>query len=301
MAINLAVAPCSWGVEDAQNKENPPWERVVAEASEAGYAGIELGPFGYLPQDAVLLKGRLDSLGLRLVAGTLYEDLVDPANLQELLRKTHVTCKLLAGIKGRNETAYLVIIDRVKDERNHTAGQSEKALRLEVGEWRAMTSKICRVARVASEEYGIRPVVHPHAGGYIEFDDETERIVQDIPHEKLGLCLDTGHLYYAGGDPSGGLEKYALRLDYIHFKDISRGKYIEAIRNNLGFFSACSMGVMCPIGQGCLDYEGIRRTIEAQNYRGWITVEQERDPRHCAGSLTAIKKSRDFLGSLGFA
>ncbi|WP_316251369.1 LLM class flavin-dependent oxidoreductase, partial [Pseudomonas viridiflava] len=35
-----------------------------------------------------------------------------------------------------------------------------------------------------------------------------------------GLCLDTGHLYYAGMDPAATLRQYASRLDYLHFKDI---------------------------------------------------------------------------------
>ena len=33
-------------------------------------------------------------------------------------------------------------------------------------------------------------MVHPHAGGYIEFADEVERLVADTD---LDLCIDSGH------------------------------------------------------------------------------------------------------------
>ncbi|MDY6220720.1 MAG: TIM barrel protein [Candidatus Alectryocaccobium sp.] len=63
--------------------------------------------------------------------------------------------------------------------------------------------------------------IKSNTGGYIEFADEIDRIVKDIPYEFAGLCLDTGHLYYSGMDPSEWLKKYADRLDYVHFKDVN--------------------------------------------------------------------------------
>ena len=36
-------------------------------------------------------------------------------------------------------------------------------------------------------------------------------------------------------------------------------------------------------------------------YAGFITVEQERDPRNAGGSLADVKASRDYLKSVGFS
>ena len=44
MTIRIGNAPCSWGVEFADDKRNPPWQHVLRECAEAGYKGIELGP-----------------------------------------------------------------------------------------------------------------------------------------------------------------------------------------------------------------------------------------------------------------
>ncbi len=69
----------------------------------------------------------------------------------------------------------------------------------------------------------------------------------------------------------------------------------------IAFFEACARGVMCPIGQGVLDYPAIKRTLEALGYAGYITIEQERDPRNAGSSLRDVAASREFLATVGFA
>jgi inosose dehydratase len=101
-------------------------------------------------------------------------------------------------------------------------------------------------------------------------------------------------------DPVGTLEKYADRLDYIHFKDIDKAKFDAVMGRRIRFFEACAEGVMCPIGRGCIDYPAIRRALTRIGYAGFITVEQERDPRNAGGSLADVKASRDYLASVGF-
>ncbi|MGO4942645.1 TIM barrel protein [Ruoffia tabacinasalis] len=57
-----------------------------------------------------------------------------------------------------------------------------------------MIDHISQISVKAHDKYGVRAVIHPHAGGHIELADELERLVQDIPSNVAGLCLDTGHL-----------------------------------------------------------------------------------------------------------
>ncbi len=42
--IKIGNAPCSWGVEFADDPRNPNWRKVLEENASAGYTGIELGP-----------------------------------------------------------------------------------------------------------------------------------------------------------------------------------------------------------------------------------------------------------------
>ena len=45
---------------------------------------------------------------------------------------------------------------------------------------------------------------------------------------------------------------------------------------------------------------GRARALTRIGYAGFITVEQERDPRNAGGSLGDVKASRDYLASVGF-
>ena len=56
MTIRIGNAPCSWGVEFAQDDRNPTWRTVLKECAEAGYQGIELGPVGFMPEDPAELS-----------------------------------------------------------------------------------------------------------------------------------------------------------------------------------------------------------------------------------------------------
>jgi inosose dehydratase len=96
------------------------------------------------------------------------------------------------------------------------------------------------------------------------------------------------------------LEAYADRLDYIHFKDIDAAVFAAVLAERIRFFDACAKGVMCPIGRGVIDYPAIRDLLRRLDYQGFITVEQERDPRNADDSLADVKASRDYLASVGF-
>lgn len=305
MTFHIANAPCSWGVDDPANPWLPPWQKVLTEAAQAGYPSIELGPWGYLPSDAAELTRQLNAHQLSLVAGTIFDDLVSEAHFPELITLTHNLCRTLASVPTAARTPgasapYLVIIDFGNPERAKYAGQSEKAPRLSADDWQRMMRHITILSEIAWQEYGVRPVIHPHAGGCIEFADELARLVSDIPHQVAGLCLDTGHLYYAGMDPVASLQQYWTRIDYLHFKDVNQRVWRDALSHGLDFFTACAQGVMCPLGQGAIDYPAVRTLLTERNYQGWITIEQERDPRHADTSLRDVKASLDYLRSTGF-
>ena len=185
------------------------------------------------------------------------------------------------------------------DERDYAAGHSDRAPRLSAKQWADFMANLRAVCQRANR-YGVRPVIHPHAGGYIEFADEIEAVVRDIPYEVAGLCLDTGHLYYSGMDPVAYLKKYADRLDYVHFKDVNETVYQQVLGEHIRFFDGCGKGSMCPIGTGSLDYPGIKQALEEIGYSGYITIEQERDPRNSGTSLQDVKASVEYLKSVGY-
>jgi len=308
MSIQICGAPCCWGVDDPKNPYLPPWQRVLQEAGQAGYSAIELGPYGYLPIDAPLVAEELNKNGLAIVAGTIFHDLLDDANQPSVLEAVDNICKLITDPalpklqvhKGQKfPTPYMTVMDWGHDERDYAAGHFDTAPRLSPEDWKRFMNHVRAVCERANH-WGVRPVIHPHAGGYIEFSDEIEAMLEAIPYNIAGLCLDTGHLYYSGMNPVEWLKKYADRLDYVHFKDVNETVYRAVLQEKIRFFDGCGKGAMCPIGTGALDYPAIRQTLEDIGYAGYITIEQERDPRNSDTSLRDVKASVDYLKNVGY-
>ncbi|MGN7714463.1 MULTISPECIES: sugar phosphate isomerase/epimerase family protein [Agrobacterium tumefaciens complex] len=305
--ITITTAPCCWGVDDVKNPHLPHWEKVLDEAKAAGFGGLELGPYGYLPLDLKRVSQALNERGLKIVAGTIFDDLVSPENRRNLLRQTDEICALITRLPKpethagqRFPAPYLTVMDWGHDERDYAAGHSDRAPRLDGNAWNGMVENIRAIATLAREKYGVRATIHPHAGGYIEFADELQQIVEDIPADLAGLCLDTGHMAYSGMDPVATLRRYWDRVDYIHFKDIDAAVFDAVIGERIRFFDACAKGVMCPIGRGSIDYPTIRSLLTELGYGGYITIEQERDPRNAGGILDDLAASRAFLAENGF-
>ncbi|MEZ3498571.1 TIM barrel protein [Pantoea sp. KPR_PJ] len=307
MKTLIANAPCSWGVDDPKNPWLPAWQKVLHEAALAGYKSIELGPWGYLPTQQEELAAALSQHQLSLVAGTIFSDLVSESNFPAMVRLTHDICRNLKAAPQAEKTEganaqppYLVIIDFGNPQRAALAGQPAKAPRLSSADWQTLMQHIVTLSDIAWKEYGVRPVIHPHAGGCIEYEDELAQLVQAIPHTVAGLCLDTGHLYYSGMDPVTLLDQYWARIDYLHFKDINPSVWQTVIAEQVDFFSACARGVMCPLGSGVIDYPRIHQFLQQRHYQGWITIEQERDPRNAETSLRDVTASLHYLQSVGF-
>ena len=301
-SITITCAPCCWGVDDVNNPHLPAWETVLDEAASAGFGGVELGPYGYMPLDTKVVSLAIEKRGLSIVAGTIFDDLVSPTNFINLLRQTREICTLITALPKpkkhegqRYDAPYLTVMDWGHDERDYAAGHSKRAPRLSDEAWSNMMDNIHAIGRVAQYEFGVRTVIHPHAGGYIEFEDELERLARDLDPTLAGLCLDTGHMLYSGMDPIKTLDTYWDKVDYIHFKDIDASIYEEVMSKKIRFFDACAKGVMCPIGQGEIDYKGIYELLEKRGYGGYITIEQERDPRNTGSVLSDLATSRSFL------
>ncbi|MGP4671559.1 sugar phosphate isomerase/epimerase family protein [Agrobacterium salinitolerans] len=305
--ITITTAPCCWGVDDVKNPHLPHWEKVLDETKAAGFGGLELGPYGYLPLDLERVSQALNGRDLKIVAGTIFDDLVSPQNRDNLLRQTDEICALITRLPKpethagqRFSAPYLTVMDWGHDERDYAAGHSDRAPRLDGGAWSGMVENIRAIATLARDKYDVRATIHPHAGGYIEFADELQQIVDDIPTDLAGLCLDTGHMAYSGMDPVTTLRRYWDRVDYIHFKDIDATVFEKVMAERIRFFDACAKGVMCPIGRGSIDYPAIRRLLTELGYGGYITIEQERDPRNAGGILDDLAASRAFLAECGF-
>lgn len=295
MALRLATGPVTWGVDFADAAGNPRWEDVLDGIARSGLGALELGPVGYLPEEPALLREALASRGLAAVGSFVFEALHDPAQADGILATAGRACRAIAAAGG----AVLVIIDRPRSERAATAGRYDAAPRLDDRGWDAMIGLVERVA-ASAREHGLRPAFHPHAGSYVEFGDEIDRLMADTT---LDLCLDTGHAAYAGLRPQELVERHGARIAHLHLKDVDGTVLDRARRAPLDFWTAIAAGIFCPLGEGVVDLAAVLAALEAWRYGGYATIEQDRvagrgDPLDdLARSLAVIAR----LGAAGAA
>lgn len=286
MTIKLATGPVTWGVDFADTPTNPPWLQVLNEIAESGLPAMELGPVGYLPEDPDTVRELLAERNLLSAGSFVFDDLHDPEARERLIDITNRACRLIAASGG----TILSLIDKPDDVRAATAGRPNAAPRLDDVRWQAMLDQIRALADVA-RQHGVRPVVHPHAGGYIEFEDEIERLVGDTD---LDLCLDTGHLAYARVDPVAALQRYADRLGHVHFKDLRSDVLARIDVEHLTFWEAINADIFCPVGEGMVDIAAVLDTLDGIGYNGFATIEQDRVPGRGA-PLEDLRKSVSMI------
>ena len=296
--LSVGNAPLSWGVFEGDDDNNPQWRTVLDEIVEAGYHELELGPIGFFPEDPRLLNDELASRGLTLSGGFVYEHMHDPGQRQTVIRNTRRVGKMLSALGAR----YLVVIDRMIPERQRTAGRSQQAERLTRDESTTMFDTISSVAEIATDEFGLRPVLHPHAGTHIEFADEIDQALGELPHSTIGLCIDTAHSSVAGLEAAELVDRYAERVEYLHFKDVDGQALQRMIEDGLDFDEGLSIGLFCPIGQGVVDFAALRTSLDRAGFDGQETVEQDPDPNALDHSgLSAARASLEFLRQVGLA
>ena len=296
MTIRIGNAPCSWGVEFANDPRNPSWQSVLRDCAEAGYTGIELGPVGFMPEDPAELAEALDAHGLELIGGVVFRAFHDPDAWDDVLDGTHRTCRALVA----HGAQHLVLIDSISPRRAPTAGRATEAEQMDRAEWTAFRNRLAEAARIGAGDYGLTVGIHAHAAGFMDFEPELERLLEETDDSILKICFDTGHHSYAGFDPVAFMRRHMNRISYMHFKDIDPQVKARAIANRTGFYDACGQGIFCKLGQGDVDFPAVRDLLLNAGYQGWCTVEQDCDPTLDVTPKDDARENRAYLQSIGF-
>src|SRR5487761_275639 len=271
--IHFASAPVSWGVQDDPGPAwEQPYERILDEILSAGYGGTELGPYGYFPIDPKVLGESLKRRQMCLLASFVPVPLAEPLAKAKVLDHIRKVGALLSALGAK----LLVLSDAQTPKRQQLAGHVSVDGRdsLTSEQWKRVAVVIGEIERAAAE-FGLSLVFHPHVATYVETPMEVEQLFDSLSSTHVGLCLDTGHCVYGGGDPAEEAKKYRSILRYVHIKDIDAWVLGEARRNNLNFEQAVGAGIFSPIGDGCIDCEGFCRFLAGSLYSGWMVVEQD--------------------------
>jgi inosose dehydratase len=281
---------------------------VLDSVRRAGYAGIDLGPPGYLGEGGELRR-RLESHGLQLAGGYVAMPFSEPARMpaavEELNRLLDIFDSLypLPDPPDRGEGVFPprpTLADAGSEARRRTPGRAhdDPSLMLDDAGWSRFAEGVKRAAGICRER-GYEPTFHHHGASYIETPEEIEELLR---RTDVGLCLDTGHLVIGGGDPQRALADWGARINHLHLKDVRRSVIERVIARDGVMMDFWRDGAFCPFGEGDLDLDRLLAAIRGANFSGWLVVEQDMLPRpHDPPERAANdqRRDRDFLRARG--
>src|SRR5262249_27156812 len=184
------------------------------EVVEAGYEWIELGPYGYLPTDIMVLRHELDQRKLKITGTFVMQHFEDAAAWPTIEKQTREVGTLLAAVGAK----FLVLIDDVYSDL--FTGKRTLSNTLDEGAWNRLVDSVQKLTALTQRECGLRAVFHPHAETHVEYEPQIEKFLQQTDPARISLALDTGHHAYLGGDPLSFLNKHHDRIPYLHLKSV---------------------------------------------------------------------------------
>jgi inosose dehydratase len=300
----VANAPVSYGAFEitvGHDPNVPDGISVLDQVAEAGYAGIDLGPVGYLGSGArlgeLLAERNLGLAGAYLELPYADHDALAQAmgDLDALLATFDAVRSYLPGPPPRPTLA-----DAGSRERRGRPGRSatQPALGLDRDGWRAFAEGLARVTGRCRDR-GYEPTFHPETGTYVEAPWEIEEV---LDRSDIGLCLETGHMMLGGGDPVAMLRDWGERVNHVHLKDAVRSVMAGIVADGSPVTEIWSREAFCALGRGDLDVAGILDGLRGISFGGWLVVEQDILPRsreRFARAAAEQRHNREFLAERG--
>jgi inosose dehydratase len=294
MQMKIGTAPISWGVLLPSDPRQTPWTRYLDEVAAAGYAGTELGPYGYLPTDPTRLRKELHSRGMEIPAGYIFRHFEDVSLWPEIQKLALETGRLLAEVQAR----FLVLIDDTYT--SLFSGEQYKPSQLDAESWKRLIDAVHKVADLV-KDFGIQVVFHNHAETHVQSEEQILALLEQTDPCRVSLCFDTGHFAYrGGGDPVDFVRRQHQRIAYLHLKSIDREVWENAERENIPFATAVDTGVFAEPSRGSVDFVALRDVLCEINYQGWATVEQDVYPAPLDKPFPIAKRTREYLREIGF-
>jgi inosose dehydratase len=279
MTPRVAAAPVSYGVfEMTVGRPGLPDGPALVEAmAQAGYAGTEFGPPGFFGQGRAVGELLADH-DLQLVGSFLPLRFSREDGFAEDMGDLDATLGLLTEASEGRERPVILLSDAFcEPDRMRYAGAIEAHPETWLGDRRRRTlfDNMHRAAEHCRER-GFVTSFHPHAGTYVETPREVDALLENMDTSLLGLCFDTGHSAFGGGDPLALLRQASELVNHVHFKDVDLELLARLHRDGKGLEDAWEAGVFCALGTGGAHVDECLQQLLAAGYDGWIVVEQDR-------------------------
>jgi inosose dehydratase len=293
--ISIANAPVSYGAFEitvGHDPNVPDGRSVLDQVAGAGYAGIDLGPVGYLGSGSQLGE-LLAERGLGLAGAYLELPYADADGLAEVMPDLEAMLDTFDAVRPylTGPPPRPTLADAGSAARRSRPGRSaaDPAQGLDSADWKRFGAGLAETVGRCRER-GYEPTFHPETGTYVEAPWEIERVL-DL--SDVGLCLETGHMMLGGGDPLAMLRSCAGRINHVHLKDAVLDVMKQIIADGAPVTEIWSREAFCALGHGDLDVPAILDGLGDISFGGWLVVEQDILPRTAARFARAAQDQAD--------
>jgi inosose dehydratase len=302
--IAVANAPVSYGAFELTvglDPDVPDGQSVLSQVAAAGYAGIDLGPVGYLgcgdELGEALARHRLGLAGAYVELPYSDPDALEGAlpELDAVLDTFDVVRSYLPGPPPRPTLA-----DSGSKRRAMLPARSvrDQSLGFDADGWKRFAAGLARVI-ARCRDRGYEPTFHPETGTHVEAPWEIERVLEV---SDIGLCLETGHMLLGGGDPVAMLRDLGDRVNHVHLKDARLAVMDKIVADQAPVTEIWTREAFCALGGGDLDVDSVLAGLRKISFGGWLVVEQDILPRSAGRFAQAAQEQRHnraFLAERG--
>lgn len=273
MPIRIGANPIGWSNDDLQEiGGSTPLEVCLAEARDAGFAGMELG--NKFPREPDALRSALKRFGLACIGGWHSVELLRRSAEEEFaLAKPHRDL-----LKAMGTEVFIVA-----ETSNAIHGRRDLPLSqrptLAADDWVGYGAAMTRFAELLAAE-GLKLCYHHHLGTIVQSEADIDAFMAHTS-PPVNLLLDTGHATWGGADPAALAARYRSRISHVHCKDVRPDVRRMVDAEDWSFLDAIlgkgsDLGVYTVPGDGCVDYAAVFEALPG--YSGWVVLEAEQDP-----------------------
>jgi len=264
-----------------------PFTDILDVMKETGFTGVRLTGFPRLLQHygltAAQMHREVSRRNLHVVTISWGGPLCDPARRRQVLGSARTALKFLADF-GAN---HLVVF---------SPGRTQPGANTPAA-FRELCARCNQIGELAGER-GFTAGLHNHLGQMVQTQQEVDRLMAMTDPKLFGLSPDTAHLYLAGCDVVGTLNRYARRIQFLDYKDarwttpssdwvLPNGKVLPRDSASAGFFAS-----IYDLGDGNIDFRACHRVLKSVNYHGWICVDLDTARK---GPLADYKRCRAYV------
>jgi len=290
--IKIGIAPIGWTNDDMPELGGDiPFEQCIRQMHETGYEGCEVG--SKFPRNSETLLAALKPYNLKIASQWFSSYFTANRNPKETIDafKKHINF-----LKSVGATVIVVSEQGHSVQGNMDTPLFENKPTLLEKDWDNLKEGLEKIGKIAQNN-DMKIAYHHHMGTVVQSRIEIDKLMKKTDPNLVYLLADTGHIFYAGGDPKDLIKDYIDRIVHIHLKDV-RSKIVKKVqKEKLSFLQSVKLGAFTVPGDGDIDFKPIFDLIGNSNYTGWLVVEAEQDP-HIADPKLYAQKGRDTIRKL---